>query len=186
MTYLRRSETAVAAAEAIRAGAESIGFRGQLAVRLPIELRRERFALLLEAWAELTGGAKKALHYGDRAPVLFVLLPMAGGVNPLGFVIDGAEDGSGLRVRGDVLRQELAAWAGEWEAPARVGWRPGFRDDLRKQFEADLAAEIDAGLIVLDHPRTLLRDLAAAVRSGRHDGWFDDPTLDSGAVRPAG
>ena len=66
-------------------------FRGQPALRLPLEVRRERVAVLLDALAELTGGAKKALHYGDRVPTLIAMLPMAGGVNPLGFVIDGAE-----------------------------------------------------------------------------------------------
>jgi CRISPR-associated protein Cst2 len=170
----------------MRAGADVVDFRDQTAVRLPIEVRRERLGALLEGWAELTGGAKKALHYGDRTPVLFMLVPMAGGVNPLGFVVDGADDGSGLRVRGEVLRQELAAWAGEWEAPVLVGWRPGFRDDLRKQFEVDLGAELDAGHVVIDHPRTILRGLAAQARAGAHDGWFDDPAKAGNAPRPAG
>lgn len=172
--YLNEKE-AVALAEAARAGASPVRFRGHSAIRLPLEERRNRVALLLEGLAELAGGAKKALHYGDRVPALIALLPMAGGVNPWGFAIDGAEDGTGLRIRGEVLRRELAAWDGEWEPPVRIGWRPGFRDDLRKQFEADLADEIDAGHVVIDHPRTLLRGLAADIRAGLQDAWFDDP-----------
>src|SRR6202034_2642773 len=97
------------------------------ALRLPLEQRRERAAVLLEAMADLAGGAKKALHYGDRTPALIAVVPMAGGVNPLGFVIDGAEDGSGLQVRPAALREELEAWDGEWEAPVRFRWRPGVR-----------------------------------------------------------
>lgn len=169
-------KTALAVAEAVKAGATMVTFRGHSAIRLPLATRRERTAVLLEGLADLAGGAKKALHYGDRTPTLLALVSMAGGINPLGFVIDGAEDGSGLRIRGDVLRRELAAWDTEWEPPVRIGWRPGFRDELRKQFEADLADEIDAGQVILDHPRTMLRDLAADIRVGEHDAWFDDPS----------
>ena len=163
------------AADAIAAGAAPGEFRGQQALRLPLDQRRERAAILLEAMADLAGGAKKALHYGDRTPALVALVPMAGGVNPLGFVIDGAEDGSGLQVRAGALREELQAWQGEWEAPVRLGWRPGFREQLRKEFEAGLGDFIDQEQVTVGHPRTMLRELAAEIRAGGHDGWFDDP-----------
>ncbi|MGH3165454.1 MAG: type I-B CRISPR-associated protein Cas7/Cst2/DevR [Trebonia sp.] len=167
--------TAREAADALEIGGVPVkDFRGQPAFRLPLELRRERAAALLEALADLTGGANKSLNYGDRTPALIALVPMAGGVNPLGFVIDGAEDGSGLEVRADVLRQELRAWQGEWEAPVRVGWRPGFRDQLRKQFEAELSDLIDGNQLVIEHPRSILRALAHEIRSGARDAWFDD------------
>lgn len=162
-------------ANAIEAGAVMTRFRDQQALRLPLDLRRERAAILLEAMADLAGGAKKALHYGDRTPALIAVVPMAGGVNPLGFVIDGAEDGSGLQVRSGALREELGAWQGEWEAPVRFGWRPGFREQLRKEFEAGLGDFIDQGQVTVGHPRTMLRALAAEIRDGRHDAWFDDP-----------
>jgi CRISPR-associated protein Cst2 len=168
-------KAAMSVAEAVQAGASTVTFRGHGAVRLPLPARRERVAILLEALATLTGGAKKALHYGDRTPALLAMVPMAGGVNPLGFVIGGAEDGSGLRVDADVLRRELAAWQGEWEAPVLVGWRPGFRDTSRDKFTAELADLIADGSVVVDHPRTILLELAARIRSGQHDGWFDDP-----------
>jgi CRISPR-associated protein Cst2 len=170
------ADSAQQAADLIRVGAEQVSdFRGQPALRLPLEMRRDRAAMLLEALADLAGGAKKALHYGDRTPALVAMVPMAGGINPLGFVIDGAEDGSGLEVRSAALRQELQAWQGEWEAPVRVGWRPGFRDTLRKQFETDLADLLDQGQVTVEHPRTVLRGLAGEIRSGERDAWFDDP-----------
>jgi CRISPR-associated protein Cst2 len=162
-------------AGAIFAGATPTPFRGQQALRLPLDLRRDRAAMLLEALGDLAGGAKKALHYGDRTPALIAVVPMAGGVNPLGFVIDGAEDGSGLEVRGGALREELQAWQGEWEAPVRIGWRPGFRDQVRKQFEADLGDLIGQGQVTIGHPRLALRTLAEEIRSGARDAWFDDP-----------
>jgi CRISPR-associated protein Cst2 len=163
------------AADAIEAGAAPEQFRGQQALRLPLEQRRERAAILLEAMADLAGGAKKALHYGDRTPALIAVVPMAGGVNPLGFVIDGAEDGSGLQVRSGALREELRAWQGEWEPPVRFGWRPGFRDQLRKEFEAGMGDAIAEGQVTVDHPRTMLRALAEEIRDGQRDAWFDDP-----------
>lgn len=169
------SEAAQATADALEIGAEQIAFRSQPALRLPLEIRRDRAAILLEALADLAGGAKKALHYGDRTPALIAMVPMAGGINPLGFVIDGAEGGSGLEVRAAALRQELKAWEGEWEAPVRIGWRPGFRETLRKQFEANLADLIDQGQVTIDHPRTVLRDLAKEIRDGSRDTWFEDP-----------
>jgi len=172
--YLSEQE-ALAVAGAVQMGAVPVKFRGQQAVRLPLEIRRERVALLLEALAELVGGAKKAIHYGDRTPALVALVPMAGGVNPLGFVVDGAEDGSGLQVRAEVLKQELDAWQGEWEAPVRFGWRPGFRELVRKEFETDAADLIEAEKVTIGHPRVMLRELAAEIRDGWHDAWFDAP-----------
>lgn len=168
-------EQALQMAEAVKAGATVTRFRGCSAIRLPLEVRRERIALLLEALAELTGGAKKALHYGDRTPALVAAVPMAGGTNPLGFVVDGAEDGSGLRVRGGALREELSVWDGQWDAPVRIGWRPGFRDVLRKEFESDVADLVDAEQVRIQHPRAMLRDLAEEIRGGFQDAWFDDP-----------
>ncbi len=168
-------KNALAVAEAVKAGASVTNFRSGSAVRLDQQERRDRAAHLLEALAELSGGAKKALHYGDRTPALLAMLPMNGGINPLGFVIDGAPDGGGLRVRGDVLKQELAAWAGEWQPPVLIGWRPGFHEQARKQFEADLAEEIAAGTVQIGHPRVILRELARQIREGEHDGWFEDP-----------
>jgi CRISPR-associated protein Cst2 len=171
--YLSK-EQALQVAEAAARGATTTTFRGQDAVRLPIEERRSRAALLLEALAQLSGGAKQALHYGDRVPDLIVLVPFKGGINPLAHCVDG-EPGYGLRVRGDVLRKELAAWEGEWEAPVRIGWRPGFRDTVRESFEKQCEEEISAGTIVIEHPRTILRGLAAEIRDGKLDTWFDDP-----------
>jgi CRISPR-associated protein Cst2 len=168
-------KSALALADAVAAGARTVSFRGQSAIQLPLATRRQRAALLLDALAELAGGAKKALHYGDRTPALVAVVPMAGGVNPLGFVIDGAEDGSGLEARAAVLREELTAWQGQWEPPVRFGWRPGFRDLARKQFEADLADLADAGQLVVEHPRTMLRGMAEEIRSGQRDAWFTDP-----------
>jgi CRISPR-associated protein Cst2 len=171
--YLNEEE-ALQVAEAAAAGATTLEFRDQPAVRLPLKERTRRAALLLEALAHLSGGAKQALHYGDRVPSLLVVLPFKGGINPLANVVDSDMD-TGVRVRGDVLLQELEAWQGEWEAPVRIGWRPGFRDQARADFEKQCEKEIADGTIVVAHPRTVLLDLAAELREGKRNEWFDDP-----------
>ena len=168
------SEDALQIAEGLQAGAQQIEFRGQDAVRLPLEDRRERAALLLDAWADVAGGAKKALHYGDRTAAFLMMTPMKGGVNPFAFVL-AAPDERQLEVRADVLDKELAAWDGEWEAPVRIGWRPGFADRTREQFEKQLSDRIAKKEIVIDHPRSMLRALATDIRGGDLDSWFDDP-----------
>lgn len=170
--YMKANE-ALAIAEKLQLGATEVTFRGQPAVQLPLGQRRERAALMLEAFATVAGGAKKALHYGDRTPAFVLLAPMAGGVNPFAFVLENA-DGRGLRVRGDVLAKELDAWSGEWLSPVRVGWRPGFREESRHEFEAALTDRIGGGHLVIDHPRTILTELAEEIRNGEHDGWFEE------------
>ncbi|MFI8200760.1 type I-B CRISPR-associated protein Cas7/Cst2/DevR [Streptomyces sp. NPDC085942] len=167
-------EQALQVAEAAALGATPTCFRDQMAVRLPLAERTRRAAMLLEALAHLSGGAKQALHYGDRTPSLLVMVPFKGGVNPLANVV-GNEEGAGARLRGDVLLKELQAWQGEWEGPVRVGWRPGFRDAAREIFEKQCATELEEQRIVIDHPRTILLDLAADVREGRLNTWFEDP-----------
>jgi CRISPR-associated protein Cst2 len=171
--YLSKQD-ALEAADAIQLGGTVTEFRGQQAVRLPLETRRERAALLLEALAALAGGAKKALHYGDRTPAFLLLTAMQGGVNPFAFMLEDP-DGRGLQVRGDVLARELDAWSGEWRPPVRVGWRPGFRDPVREEFQAAVKDRLEGGQIVIDHPRAVLTDLAQELRDGEHDDWFEDP-----------
>ncbi|PZG34220.1 type I-B CRISPR-associated protein Cas7/Cst2/DevR [Spongiactinospora gelatinilytica] len=61
-------------------GAEPVTFRGGSALRLPMPERRA--ALLLRMLTAVRGGAKQALHYGDRTPALVLLAPTLGGINP--------------------------------------------------------------------------------------------------------
>lgn len=170
--YLSEQD-ALTAAEAMQLGGTVTPFRGQPAVRLPLEVRRERAALLLDALATIAGGAKKALHYGDRIPAFLLLAAMQGGVNPFAYVVEDP-DGRGVQVRGDVLAKELDAWSGEWLPPIRIGWRPGFRDPVREEFHTAVKDRLEGGQILIDHPRSVLTDLAQEIRDGEHDDWFED------------
>lgn len=162
-----------AAKEARENGAEPVTFRGCSALRLAIDERRRRAALLLRTLAAVRGGAKQSMHYGDRTPALVLLAPMQGGVNPFTRILGVRAE----RARFDttVLRAEMEAWADELDGPVLLGWAPGFLGDQRDQARAELADLISSGSLVIDHPRVLLRDLAAQIERGERDAWFEDP-----------
>ena len=169
---LKVALTADAAAAARAAGAEDVRLRGNGAVRLPLPERRRRAAVLVRTLAAVRGGAKQALHYGDRSPALLLLAPIKGGINPFTRVLAG-KDGRTV-FRADVLRAELAAWADELTGPVLLGWAPGFLGEQREQATRDLADLVAAGSVAIDHPRTLLRQLADQIEQGEHDRWFED------------
>ncbi len=169
--FLNHSETA----HVVSGKVTATEFRGRQALVLTsFDERRERVAGLLEGLAVLSGGAKRALHYGDRTPALIVLAAMRGGINPFDQVVFGDEDGGGLRVDGDALRRLLDVYAEELTGPVMVGWRPNFRQSQHDEFTAAVADLVDTGRVVVDHPHTLLRSLARQVREGQFDGWFSD------------
>ncbi|MFI7273203.1 type I-B CRISPR-associated protein Cas7/Cst2/DevR [Streptomyces sp. NPDC049879] len=169
---LRVAVAPAVAEEARSNGAEPLTFRGVAAVRLPLEERRRRVAVLLRALASLRGGAKKALHYGDRTPALVLLAPVLGGVNPFTRVL-AARDGRPV-FDADVFRQEFEAWQDQLDGTVLIGWAPGFLGDQRDRVAADLKDLIDHKKVVVEHPRTVLTGLARRIEAGDHDDWFED------------
>jgi CRISPR-associated protein Cas7/Cst2/DevR subtype I-B len=174
---LRRNLTPAAAQEAAQAGAEEIEFRGVRSIRLPLPERRRRAAVLLRALAEVRGGAKKALHYGERTPALVLLAPVKGGNNPFTRVLD-APHGQ-VVFDADVLREELRAWGDELDGPVQLGWAPGFLGDQREITRKELGNLVAAGALVIDHPRVMLQSLAGQIEAGDSDGWFADDALET-------
>lgn len=170
---LKVALTAAAAAQARDKGAESLTFRHNAALRLPITERRRRVALLLRTLGQVRGGAKQSLHYGDRTPALVLLAPMKGGVNPFTRVLAAREGYTTFRA--DVLREELDAWSDELDGPLLLGWAPGFLGEQRERAAADLADLVDAERLYIGHPRQLLNRLAEEIERGERDSWFDDP-----------
>ena len=156
-----------------RHGAQPVTLRGISSLRLPLPERRRRVAVLLRTLAELRGGAKQALHYGDRAPALVLLAPMKGGVNPFTRVLR-AKDGQTV-FRADVLREEMSAWADELDGRVLLGWAPGFLGDQRDKITAELSDLIEADKLRIGHPRAILTALADQIAQGEHDHWFDEP-----------
>ncbi|RJO79154.1 type I-B CRISPR-associated protein Cas7/Cst2/DevR [Nocardia panacis] len=179
----RRNLTDTAAAEAEAAGADKTTFRGMDSVRLPIEERRRRVVVLLNTLAQVRGGAKQALHYGERSPALVLLAPLKGGNNPFTRILTAraVREDQGHPHRetvfdAHVLREEMAAWADQLDdGPVLLGWAPGFLGDQRERVRGELTDLIEAGAIVLDHPRVLLRGLAKQIEAGERDDWFEVP-----------
>lgn len=170
---LRVALTAQAAQEAAGAGAEPVDFRRVPSLRLGLAERRRRAAVLLRTLSAVRGGAKQALHYGDRTPALVLLAPVKGGVNPFTRVFAVRDGRTVFDV--DVLTEELAAWRDELDGPVFLGWAPGFLGDQRGAARAALSPQVVAGEVVIDHPRVLLTRLAKEIDHGTHDGWFEDP-----------
>ncbi|MGH3978168.1 MAG: type I-B CRISPR-associated protein Cas7/Cst2/DevR [Pseudonocardiaceae bacterium] len=171
---LRTALPAAAAKDAEQAGAERVTFRGTGSLRMPIAERRRRVALLLRTLAGLRGGAKRSLHYGDRTPAFVLLAPVKGGINPFTRVLRAQAQHT--EFDDEVLREELDVWGDELHGPVLIGWAPGYLGDQREKARAELVDLIDAGDVVIDHPRVVLTRLAEQIEIGAHDAWFEDST----------
>ncbi len=163
------------ATEILAGTAHKTALRGVECVRLPIEQRRHRVAVLLRTIAEMRGGAKQSLHYGDRTPALAIMAPMRGGINPFTRIVRDRAGHTHIDV--DILRTELDAWGDQLDGPVRIGWAPGFLGEHRDNVRNDLNDLIQSGRVVFDHPRTIFRSLADEFVAGDHDQWFDDPAV---------
>jgi CRISPR-associated protein Cst2 len=171
---LRVAVSPAVAEEAKSNGAEPLTFRGVAAVRLPLAERKRRVAVLLRALASLRGGAKQALHYGDRTPALILLAPLKGGVNPFTRVVTAREGKPFFDAA--VLKEEFEAWQDELDGPVMIGWAPGFLGDQRGRVKEALKELIVGDHLVLDHPRKILTGLAEQIEEGEYDRWFEDAT----------
>ena len=170
---LKVALTGESIAEAKTAGAEEHTLRGISALRLPLAERRRRAAVVLQALASLQGGAKQALHYGDRAPAFVLLAPLKGGINPFTRIFQAV--GAKTVFEPGVLREEIGAWDDELDGPVRIGWAPGFLGEQREQAKRELKDLIDAGTLLIEHPRVVLGGLAEEITAGGRDAWFEDP-----------
>ncbi|MDI5973727.1 type I-B CRISPR-associated protein Cas7/Cst2/DevR [Streptomyces sp. SL13] len=164
------------------AGATAVTLRGVDCVRMPIEERRRRVAVLLRTMATVKGGAKQSAHYGDRTPGLIILAPLKGGTNPFTRVVRNRRNTTYFD--SDVLAEEINAWGinendpeGQLDGPVRIGWAPGFLGDQRERVTNDLEALIKENKLIIGHPRTILSTLATEIQDGDHDTWFDDPAV---------
>ena len=157
--------------EAEAAGLEHLA--EQKTYRLSREQRAERLATLVAGLAELQGGAKQALHYTDVSPAVAILVVTRGGNNPFQYVVGEGERGA-PRVNVAALKEAAVAWKDQLLSGLYVGWATGFYDAERDRLRAALVElQTEHGLtFVLDHPRTVLRQLADDLRDVSRD-WLN-------------
>jgi CRISPR-associated protein Cst2 len=138
--------------------------------RLPLEQRTERIAALLAGLAHLEGGAKQAIHYTDVTPAIIMAAVLKGGNNPLHYVIVSDEKGKPT-VHTEALEEAVKVWKDTMLGKLYVGWVKGFHDNERNKLEAALQ---QLGFdFVMDHPRTVLTQLAADVQNPANAHWLE-------------
>lgn len=156
--------------EAQEAGLQELA--GEKAYRLPLDQRVQRIAALLEALAQLDGGAKQALHYTDVSPDLVFAAVTKGGNHVFGHVVGADAQGRPV-VKIEALAEALRVFHQDILSRVYVGWVPGYLDAERACFEQSLQDGLSAWKerIVVQHPR---KALAALVRELKeHPAWLD-------------
>lgn len=145
--------------------------------RLPLEQRAQRITALLRALGGVYGGAKLALHYTDVTPVVFIAMVTKGGNNPLQYLIGANEKGQ-PQINAGAVQQSLAAWRDQILSKLYVGWVQGFCDSERialhnelKKFK-DEKAERGSIDFEIDHPRTVLEQLASDLSDKKNAEWL--------------
>jgi CRISPR-associated protein Cst2 len=154
-----------------QAGATEATVRGFSAYRLPVEIRRQRVAMLVRALASLEGGAKQTLHLTDTAPAALVLAVCRHGNQPFQRLFG---PGDPTAFRDDVLTEALRVFGSDLQSDIYIGWATGFLDAERKRLLEFVEARGDqAPRIRVGHPREMADEFAKAVEDSGHQSWFD-------------
>lgn len=142
--------------------------------RLSKEERSRRVASLLRGLGVLAGGAKQSIHYTDVTPVVLVLAVVAGGNNPLSFLV--GMDGNGrLEVNPGTVEEFTRVWHDQVLSPVYAGWVQGFHDAARERLWSKLEELAQGGGlrgVVKGHPREVLEVLIRDLEGARHGEWL--------------
>ncbi|MGQ9854106.1 MAG: type I-B CRISPR-associated protein Cas7/Cst2/DevR, partial [Candidatus Oleimicrobiaceae bacterium] len=166
--YLNLDDVRVKEAQA--AGLQELA--GEKAYRLPLDQRVQRIGVLLEALAQLDGGAKQALHYTDVSPDLVFAAVTKGGNHVFGHVVGADAQGRPV-VKIEALAEALKVFHQDILSSVYVGWVPGYLDAERARFEQSLQDGLSAWKerIVVQHPREALAALVRELKE--HPAWLD-------------
>jgi CRISPR-associated protein Cst2 len=150
----------------------SVTVRNQPAFRLKPEERADRVSTLIASLANLTGGAKQAVHYTDLTPAVIALAVTTNGNNPF-YRMFAATKLHQTRFHEEAFKEIVSVYRDQFLSPVFIGWSKGFLDEERSKLEALIASENLSDLISLDHPVTQIGKFAAALRSGQNVTWYD-------------
>lgn len=140
--------------------------------RLPVGERIQRITALLQGMAELSGGAKQALHYTDVTPAALMVMVTKGGNNPLQYLVGPDANGAPV-VNTKAMQEMIKTWNDQILSPLYIGWVEGFAGEQRSKLQT-LAEELNDTSregphlpfgAVVEHPREILKQLAASLPS---------------------
>ncbi|MBI5527259.1 MAG: type I-B CRISPR-associated protein Cas7/Cst2/DevR [Deltaproteobacteria bacterium] len=155
------------------AGATEAKVYGFDALRLPIEVRKQRVKMLVQAIGRIEGGAKQTLHLTDTAPSVLVLAVCKSGNQP--FMRLFTNDGLGSTVfRTDVLEEATKVFKEEILSDIFIGWAKGFLDEERKKLEEVLKSgggKINEKAVTVSHPREAADAFSTSL--SEHAEWFE-------------
>lgn len=144
----------------------------QKAYRLSRAERIKRLTPVIRGLAELSGGAKQALHYTDVTPTVVLLVVTKGGNNPLQYTV-GADSQGQLRVNIEALKEAITTWKDTFLSPIYVGWTAGFHDSERDKLRQALVDLQDEVSFVMAHPRTTLDRITKDLANDTNTSWLD-------------
>ncbi len=136
------------------------------AYELPLPKRRGRVEQLLKGLAQISGGAKLALHYTDVSPRLLMLAVTRGGNHLFGTAVSA--DNKGLpKINTEALRQVARVYKSSLLSGLHIGLAHGYLDDQRAAL-AETLKEIrgtNGAPQSIPHPVEAINDLLAELET---------------------
>ena len=129
------------------------------AYELPLETRKARLQQLLRGLAQITGGAKLAIHYTDVTPRLLMMAVAKGGNHLFGTAI-GADDKGLPKVNTEALKQVAQVYKSFLLSGFHIGLSQGYLDDQRANLAETLKTiRADGREMSIPHPVEAIQDL---------------------------
>ncbi len=135
------------------------------AYELPSAQRKERLKQLLQGLAQITGGAKLALHYTDVSPRLLMMGVAKGGNHLFGTAV-GAERNGLPKINTEAIKEVARVYKTDLQSGFYIGLTQGYLDEQRTALQNlldDLEKQDSGRQFTLAHPveavRALIEDL---------------------------
>ena len=134
------------------------------AYELPLPERKARLTQLLLGLAQITGGAKLALHYTDVSPRLLMMAVAKGGNHLFGTTVSG--DNRGLpRINTAAIEEVARVYKDALISRIHIGLTQGYLDDQRGDIEECLKKISGPGSASISHPVEAINNLIAELET---------------------
>jgi CRISPR-associated protein Cst2 len=152
--------------QAQKEGLEDTMVRGQKAFRLSHQERQRRVVALIQALANLDGGAKLTLHYTDVTPAVLIAAVARNGNHPFTRWFSPSKTNE-TQLHLEAVAQSLEVYGPDILSPISIGWAQGFLDDERVKLPAH------ERIAPPRHPRQAIEALVAALKEPSNRAWYD-------------